>query len=515
MKLPKKSREKHKEELLRTDKLRMKIKNFIRSIDTSAIVAYTNADGIITYANDNFCKISGYSQKELIGQNQRIVNSGHHPKSFWKNMWDTIKAGKTWHGDICNKTKKGEIYWVSTTISPELDDEGEIIGYFAIRFEITRQKLLEEENADLLRVNQAVQEIAKVGGWELDVTTGKVIWTDQTYIIHEIPLGIKIQKELAIEFYVEEDRPRIQRAIENCLEFGKPWDDYFQLVTAKGRKIWVRTAGEAVYDRNGKVQKLRGTFQDVTSLKEAELKAEQERKLFLHSAKLSTLGEMASSMIHEISNPLTVISGVLNSARRKKTLEEALSILEKADPPMERLLKMVQNLRKYSRNETVNREVKVNNLTEIILTSAEYTRHKFRRSHVEFRLKNQEPLMVLCEASEMEQVFVNLYNNAVDAIENLQDRWVEVDHYIDPTQGIFVTVTDSGDGIPQEIAENIFDSFYTTKEKGKGTGIGLGVVSDIIKEHDSTIKVDHSKEHTCFVINFPSQSLEDASKRLA
>lgn len=488
----------------------MKTKSFIRSIDQSAIIACTNANGIITHVNENFCAISGYTEKELIGKDHSIINSGYHPPRFFQVLWETIKAGKTWHGDICNKSKDGQIYWVSTTISPDLDDNGEILGFFAIRFEITKQKLLEKENADLLSINQAVQEIANVGGWELDIASSTVIWTDQTYKIHEVPLGVKIQTDLAIEFYVEEDRPRIQGSLEKALKNGKPWDDFYQIVTARGRLLWVRASGEPVYDRYGKVIKLRGTFQDVTNLKEAELKAEHERKLFLHSAKLSTLGEMASSMIHEISNPLTVISGVLNSAKRRKTLEEVQAVLVKAEPPMERLLKMVQNLRKYSRNETVNREVKINNLTEIILTSEEYTRYKFRRGHVEFRLLNKEPLMFNCDASEMEQVFVNLFNNAVDAVEDLEDRWVEVDHWIDPVQGMFISVTDSGHGIPEDIAENIFDSFFTTKEKGKGTGIGLGVVSDIIKEHGSNIKVDHSKEHTCFVINFLLCTLENA-----
>lgn len=487
----------------------MKIKSFLRSIDQSAIIAYTDPEGVITYVNDNFCRISGYSSEELIGQTHRIVNSGHHPKDFWENMWDTVKSGKPWHGDICNKTKSGEVYWVSTTITPEFSDEGEILGFFAIRFDITRQKTLEQENANLVRINQAVQEIAKVGGWELDIESGAVIWTDQTYKIHEVPIGVRIEKNLAIEFYIDEDRPRITELIENCLNHGTPWDDYFQIITAKGRKVWVRAAGEAVFDRNGKPKTLRGTFQDVHNIKEAELKAEQERKMFLHSAKLSTLGEMASSMIHEISNPLTVIHGVLGSAKRRKNLEEVHTLLDKADQPMDRLLKMVQNLRKYSRNETVNREVKLNNLTQIIQTSEEYTRYKFRRGHTEFRLLNKEPLMINCEASEMEQVFVNLFNNAVDAVENLQDRWVEVDHFIDPIQGVTVTITDSGSGIPEDIAENIFNSFYTTKEKGKGTGIGLGVVSDIMQEHGAKIKVDHSKEHTCFVINFPDPDIEE------
>ncbi|MCF8060425.1 MAG: PAS domain S-box protein [Bacteriovoracaceae bacterium] len=486
----------------------MRNNSFIQSIDKQAIIACTDAHGIINYVNDNFCKISGYSKKELLGQTHQIVNSGFHKKAFFKELWGTIGSGKAWIGEICNRSKTGEIYWVNTTISPDIDNNGEILGFFSIRYDITKQKLLEEENKNLMSVNRAVQEIAKVGGWELDLEEEKVIWTDQTFAIHEVPIGVQITKEMGISFYIEEDRPRIAKNIKECIEFGKPWNDFFQIVTAKGRKLWVRAAGEGTYGSDGKVVKLRGTFQDVNEMKEAEIKADQERKMFLHSAKLSTLGEMASSMIHEISNPLTVISGAISSAKRRDNLEDVLKILNKAEAPLERLLKMVQNLRKYSRNETVNREVKFNNVLDIIKTSEEYTRYKFRRSHVDFRIKNSNPLMVNCEASEMEQVFVNIFNNAVDAVEDLEDRWVEVDHYTTATKGSYITITDSGQGIPTEIADNIFNSFYTTKEKGKGTGIGLGVVSDIITEHGATIIVDHSKKHTCFVIHFPPQALE-------
>lgn len=481
----------------------MKVKNFLTSIDRHAIIAYTDKDGIITYVNDNFCKISGYSREELVGNTHRMVKSNYHPKEFYVKIWKTILKGEVWNGEICNQTKTGEFYWVNTMISPELDDDGKVSGYFAIRYDITKQKILEEENNELQRINEAVQEMAKVGGWEFAVNSERVVWTDQTYKIHEVPPSVEIKIDLAIEFYVEEDKERIRSCIDKCLIDGTPFDDVFQIVTAKGRRLWVRSIGEAVYDRNGHLRALRGTFQDVTAVKEAELKAEKERKLFLHSAKLSSLGEMASSMIHEISNPLTVVKGVMDSAKRKKSLEEVQELIEKADAPMKRLLKMVSNLRQFSRNETVNREVKENNIVDILESSLEYTRHKFRSGQVELRYKVRTPLSILCDRSEMEQVFVNILNNAIDAIESLQDRWVEIEHHQEIGKGVFITITDSGAGIPEDIVENIFDSFYTTKTKERGTGIGLGVVSDIITEHGAKIYVDRQCENTRFIIYFP------------
>lgn len=486
----------------------MKVKSFLKSIDQKAIVAYTDNNGVIKYVNDNFCDISGYTREELLENTHRIINSGYHPKEFFVKMWSIISQGQVWMGEVCNKKKNGDIYWVNTTISPEFDDDGELIGFFAIRYDITKQKLLEEQNSELLRISDAIQEMAKIGGWEFDFKSKEVIWTDQTYKIHEVPKEIHISLDLAIEFYVEEDRPRIKECVENAIADGTPWDDYFQIVTTRGRKIWVRAVGEAVYARDGSLSKLRGTFQDVTEKKEAEIKAELERKVFLHNAKLSTLGEMASSMIHEISNPLTVIKGVLDSSKKKDNVEDLQRLIQKADAPLKRLLKMVSNLRQFSRNETINREIKENNLQDIIQSSIEYTRYKFRRNQVQVKVLNEEPFPLLCERTEMEQVFVNILNNAVDAIENIEDRWVEIDYEIVPTKGCTIRITDSGNGIPDEVVDNIFDSFYTTKSKEKGTGIGLGVVSEIINEHGAEIYVDKECDHTRFVIFFPEKVLK-------
>lgn len=115
------------------------------AIDTSSLVSETDLNGTITYVNEKFCALSKYSQEELIGQSHSLINSGFHTNEFWVDFWRTIKANKTWSGEICNKAKDGSLYWVKTLIYPVLNENNAVSSYLSVRQDITKEKLSEEK----------------------------------------------------------------------------------------------------------------------------------------------------------------------------------------------------------------------------------------------------------------------------------------------------------------------------------------------------------------------------------
>lgn len=125
------------------------------AVEKFSIVSITDTRGIILYANEEFCRISKYSLEELIGAPQSIVKSGYHPTSFFADMWRTIARGKIWRGEIKNKNKEGEYYWVDTTIIPIKNEHEKIVGYFSIRVDITERKKAQEN------LREAIIELSK------------------------------------------------------------------------------------------------------------------------------------------------------------------------------------------------------------------------------------------------------------------------------------------------------------------------------------------------------------------
>lgn len=236
----------------------------LKTIKNEFITSTADRTGDIIEVNDAFCAISQYSTPELLGHNHRFINSGYHPTSFFKDMWETISIGETWHGEVCNRAKDGSLYWVDSVITPFKNSSDEIYCFVSISKDITARK-----NQDaIIKKTQSLLEhtgkMAQVGGWEVDLINDSIYWTDQTCHIHGVAPGHVPKIEDAINFYAPEARPVIQDAIDLAIANKTSWDLELPFIKADGTPIWVRAQGNPKYNANDEVVGLIGAFQDIT-----------------------------------------------------------------------------------------------------------------------------------------------------------------------------------------------------------------------------------------------------------
>lgn len=147
-----------------------------KSIEQHTLFSIADPSGKIIDVNQGFCRISGYTREELVGQDHRLLNSGYHPKSFWIDMWKTIASGNSWREEVCNRGKNGELYWVDSTNIPEFDKDGKIVRYLSLRFDITERKLTESELEKAEARNTMLAQAVEARGKPIVVTdaTGRI-----------------------------------------------------------------------------------------------------------------------------------------------------------------------------------------------------------------------------------------------------------------------------------------------------------------------------------------------------
>lgn len=185
-----------------------------RAIDESMIIAITDVTGKITFVNKKFCEISKYSAEELLGQNHRIINSGYHPKSFFREMWRTIAQGHIWQGEIRNRTKDGQFYWVDTTIVPCLNESNKPYQYISFRVDISERKKFEEHIKRMEQLEIAAQ-ISSSLAHEVRNPLAAIQWS-----LLSLP-DIQPSQQMILKS-VEDELKRMDNILGDFLSLSKP-----------------------------------------------------------------------------------------------------------------------------------------------------------------------------------------------------------------------------------------------------------------------------------------------------
>ncbi|MGZ3769965.1 MAG: sensor histidine kinase [Bdellovibrio sp.] len=228
----------------------------------------------------------------------------------------------------------------------------------------------------------------------------------------------------------------------------------------------------------------------------------------IQSEKMAALGIMASGIAHEINNPLTII--YLNGEKIKKNIGDVESPVYQYGQTIvdisKRIAKITESLKKYSR-DTSNDEAEYFKVSDVIHDTLSLCSEKFEKNGIKIIIKEESlDATIRGQLVPLSQTLLNLLNNSFDAIKNLEEKWVRIET-VNEDKFINLAVTDSGNGIPQEVLEKIFQPFFTTKEAGKGTGLGLSISKDIVLSHGGKLKYDRTSPNTKFDIWLPVMEL--------
>jgi PAS domain S-box-containing protein len=360
-----------------------------------------------------------------------------------------------------------------------------------------------------------ILEALGVGIWKFNPVTQNLFWDKSMYNLYGVREEDFTGHYSAWESCLTaESKAEAVEELQKALRGEKEFNTTFEIQDSRGVFRSIGGSGKVIRDNLGNAVMMYGLNWDKTIEVQLIKALEVERLKTLHTSKLASLGEMASSVAHEINNPLTVISA--NAAMLLLKVTDDLTIRSKLEAVMrsvDRITKIVNGLRKFSRT-TDEKEIRPTELSKILNEALVLTTPKARVHDVKVKLVSGDSCIVDCDEIDLEQVLVNLINNSIDACKDLTSRWVEIETKNEKDK-VVLTITDSGSGIPESIANKVFEPFFTTKGIGEGTGLGMSIAKGILEDHGATIEIIKNFPHTRFEICFKrSQSTTKAAQTM-
>lgn len=268
------------------------------ALNQHAIVSSADANGNITYVNDKFCEISGYSREELLGNNHRIIKSAIHKPEFYTDLWQSISHGQLWQGIICNQRKDGRYYWVNSTITPFMDTNGKPYQYVSIRTDVTPLKETQDnlqKTKERLRLGQV---FANIGTWDWNIQTGDLVWSERIAPLFGYLEGnLETSYENFLNAVHPEDRDAVTSAVNECVENDIPYDIEHRVVWPDESVRWLHERGSVTRDENNQPVHMIGIVQDIHDSKLNEQALEESEQRLREAQTLSHIGNWQADII--------------------------------------------------------------------------------------------------------------------------------------------------------------------------------------------------------------------------
>lgn len=500
---------------------------FRTTLDQHSIISVTNTRGCIIDVNPPFCAISGYSKEELLGNDHRMLNSGAHPRAFWRDVWRVLAAGAVWRGEICNKAKGGSLYWVDCIIAPFMDADGNIERYVMIGHDITERKHSEES---LRQVTDRLALAVRAGGvgiWDYDVVNNRLVGDDQMYRLYGIAPGQSCGEYDGWRARVHpDDRPRCDEEIGQALAGDKEFDTEFRVVWPDGTIRNIRAIASVQRDAAGDPLRLVGTNWDITAQKESEASLrETNRNLEETTARANQLtrearalaaeagmanaakSEFLANMSHEIRTPMTAILGYADVIAEHcsqacrtcgQDFRGSIETIKRNGEHLLRIINDILDLSKIEAEKMTVEQVPVS-LSEIIDDVSSLMRIRAESRALEFRCEfvGLVPETIHTDPLRLRQILINLLGNAIKFTESGSVRLVVQVMREKDVPCVQFDVIDTGIGMTSEQVEEIFKPFAqadtTTTRQFGGTGLGLTISKRLANLLGGDVRLIHTQ----------------------
>lgn len=353
-----------------------------------------------------------------------------------------------------------------------------------------------------------VSTLAKIGVWECDLETGQLTWTDTVYDIFGIPRGAPIDRETALQLYEPGSRREMERLRAEAINAGTGFDLEIQIVPTASAVRWVRLTA-LVEKEAGRSVRIFGTKQDITSEKAAQQKLQTLQTELIHLSRASAMGVMASTIAHELNQPLAAVLSYLFAARRIAPRESISGDLDQSIHGAIVAAQRAGNILRSVREITVKRDDKKEHIEISSLVKEALALAIAGMPHLEMSCELSPALFVFADRIQIQQVVINLIRNACEATAggachvNIKTRTKNAH--------VEVCVIDEGPGIPQDIIDKVFDAFSSSKPAG--LGVGLSIARTIIEEHGGKISAANLPNRGASVCFTLPESLETAAER--
>ena len=467
------------------------------AIEQTLIVSRTDPDGIITYANDLFCRSSGYTREELIGQSHQIVRHPDTPDAVIETLWQTILAGRIWRGELKNRRKDGKVYYVDATIYPIRDDAGRVLEYMAIRQDVTERVLAErqvEQEQQFAQMLLDNQESIVATFSEADGVLRANRRFFESFDFDDLE-DFRTHHRCICELFIEKEgyvSPSTDDAhwVQDVLEH--PEQPHHVLIhDRQGDERVFSTAARPVAFGNNAFFIV--TLTDITELEQARQRAERSEQ---------TKGNFMANMSHEIRTPMNGIIGFTQMLTKSGLNLRQAQIVSLIERSTHTLLEIVNDILDFSRIESGNLQLDPGptspyiDLYDSVMIFAARARQKSINYHVSMDARIAECLMM--DKLRITQILTNLINNAVKFTAEGGSIRVNVQVLSEDTevQQLRFSVEDTGIGIEPEKLETIFIPFTqadagTTRQFG-GTGLGLSISSSLCAMMQGSLQAQSS-----------------------